>query len=103
GIRDFHVTGVQTCALPIFATDAGAPAHGPRAGADVDEVQARRTAFGECDGDRQRLLAERRAVERNHDRAVHGRHRPFYVRVAVLRSRSALLRVRIPASAYAGE
>src|SRR5690606_39791643 len=22
GIRDFHVTGVQTCALPIFAIDA---------------------------------------------------------------------------------
>src|SRR5690606_2732674 len=22
GIRDFHVTGVQTCALPIFAMDA---------------------------------------------------------------------------------
>src|SRR5207302_6464544 len=24
GIRDFHVTGVQTCALPIYAEDAGA-------------------------------------------------------------------------------
>src|SRR5690606_40963111 len=24
GIRDFHVTGVQTCALPICATDAAA-------------------------------------------------------------------------------
>src|SRR5690606_182753 len=26
GIRDFHVTGVQTCALPIFARMAGRPA-----------------------------------------------------------------------------
>src|SRR5690606_39612714 len=26
GIRDFHVTGVQTCALPIFACDSGATA-----------------------------------------------------------------------------
>src|SRR5690606_40782029 len=23
GIRDFHVTGVQTCALPIFPTEGG--------------------------------------------------------------------------------
>src|SRR5690606_40469926 len=23
GIRDFHVTGVQTCALPIYALEAG--------------------------------------------------------------------------------
>src|SRR5690606_40777475 len=29
GIRDFHVTGVQTCALPIYGT-AGAPVHLPR-------------------------------------------------------------------------
>src|SRR5690606_233105 len=27
GIRDFHVTGVQTCALPIFAVAAGAGGH----------------------------------------------------------------------------
>src|SRR5690606_40249159 len=27
GIRDFHVTGVQTCALPIFATDAPLERH----------------------------------------------------------------------------
>src|SRR5690606_17313168 len=34
GIRDFHVTGVQTCALPIFI--AGADAKSPlRAGLDV--------------------------------------------------------------------
>src|SRR5690606_39754230 len=26
GIRDFHVTGVQTCALPIYAIEAGAMA-----------------------------------------------------------------------------
>src|SRR5690606_39986978 len=25
GIRDFHVTGVQTCALPIWATGIGSP------------------------------------------------------------------------------
>src|SRR5690606_5793636 len=27
GIRDFHVTGVQTCALPIFDADDGAGGH----------------------------------------------------------------------------
>src|SRR5690606_41199528 len=32
GIRDFHVTGVQTCALPIsFGTDAGVFPHGENA------------------------------------------------------------------------
>src|SRR5690606_39522506 len=25
GIRDFHVTGVQTCALPIYTIDAATP------------------------------------------------------------------------------
>src|SRR5207302_7766841 len=28
GIRDFHVTGVQTCALPIFVTGLGGDEHG---------------------------------------------------------------------------
>src|SRR5690606_41114462 len=35
GIRDFHVTGVQTCALPILLAMARPPA------ADLDEVIAR--------------------------------------------------------------
>src|SRR5215475_15524178 len=26
GIRDFHVTGVQTCALPIYLVEGGVPA-----------------------------------------------------------------------------
>src|SRR5690606_39948504 len=29
GIRDFHVTGVQTCALPIFATSRSSPNANP--------------------------------------------------------------------------
>src|SRR5690606_40338835 len=29
GIRDFHVTGVQTCALPILSTDSS---HAPKVG-----------------------------------------------------------------------
>src|SRR5690606_40788066 len=29
GIRDFHVTGVQTCALPISCPQDHAPDHGP--------------------------------------------------------------------------
>src|SRR5690606_40016488 len=35
GIRDFHVTGVQTCALPIYATGPGIGIqlkHGPNKG-----------------------------------------------------------------------
>src|SRR5690606_41047371 len=30
GIRDFHVTGVQTCALPIFRRPRGSPRRGIR-------------------------------------------------------------------------
>src|SRR5690606_39679910 len=32
GIRDFHVTGGQTCALPIWAALRGAASGGPRLG-----------------------------------------------------------------------
>src|SRR5690606_39722613 len=32
GIRDFHVTGVQTCALPIYAIVVGSGAGGCMAG-----------------------------------------------------------------------
>src|SRR5207302_6069757 len=43
GIRDFHVTGVQTCALPIFGGH-GAPgvelAHNVRSPEDVDALLA---------------------------------------------------------------
>src|SRR6266511_2804425 len=39
GIRDFHVTGVQTCALPISnargARGEELPANGPRCGASL--------------------------------------------------------------------
>src|SRR5690606_9588227 len=30
GIRDFHVTGVQTCALPILQTEAGSLSRGDK-------------------------------------------------------------------------
>src|SRR5690606_40191947 len=34
GIRDFHVTGLQTCALPIFPGTGPIPAAGPETAAD---------------------------------------------------------------------
>src|SRR5690606_40956006 len=38
GIRDFHVTGVQTCALPIYDSAAAVRhAVGPRTGVHPDE------------------------------------------------------------------
>src|SRR5690606_1855744 len=42
GIRDFHVTGVQTCALPIFTDEdfqpvAQLPYHIKKSGADLGE------------------------------------------------------------------
>src|SRR5690606_6014717 len=42
GIRDFHVTGVQTCALPILVTEA--PAGSP-ARQRLDAVAATRNGF----------------------------------------------------------
>src|SRR5690606_33093345 len=36
GIRDFHVTGVQTCALPIFITIDGVPIR------DIEQTELRR-------------------------------------------------------------
>src|SRR5690606_39476174 len=50
GIRDFHVTGVQTCALPIFvgaadrAGDGGTAPHERQRGAEGD----RRSSTGSC-------------------------------------------------------
>src|SRR5690606_40449108 len=38
GIRDFHVTGVQTCALPNLDVDAGNEAHFAIDAEDVDGV-----------------------------------------------------------------
>src|SRR5690606_39381925 len=56
GIRDFHVTGVQTCALPISANDSrvnirllldaqGAAPLAPRLGEASDDVLAARVPF----------------------------------------------------------
>src|SRR5690606_40510924 len=43
GIRDFHVTGVQTCALPIYpATDMG----------PLSSLQQRETVLGQLDAAR---------------------------------------------------
>src|SRR5690606_39677589 len=56
GIRDFHVTGVQTCALPISVPAASAAAPpGP-------EVSARSAAL--LDADSGRLLYEKDARRR---------------------------------------
>src|SRR5690606_39546080 len=50
GIRDFHVTGVQTCALPIFRADAVADvledAVAEAVAGDVGRRRARRQGRG---------------------------------------------------------
>src|SRR5690606_40514057 len=40
-IRDFHVTGVQTCALPIFAS-AGSQGAGHGFGSNCDQVDVKK-------------------------------------------------------------
>src|SRR5436309_14251182 len=58
GIRDFHVTGVQTCALPIY--DGAQPALDPRDDARRDHAASHAAGAGA------RLLAEPRAPEGVH-------------------------------------
>src|SRR5690606_40135928 len=81
GIRAFHVTGVQTCALPILgALDRAGlirrdvpTVHGPSLGAAIDENDIRRpTATAAA---KQRALAAPGGVRTNVDRksVVEGR------------------------------
>src|SRR5207302_4072126 len=61
GIRDFHVTGVQTCALPIsWRSRSTRPARRPH----VDQAAARRAG---------RVLRLRQGVDVSAIEAVHGR------------------------------
>src|SRR5690606_39589275 len=82
GIRDFHVTGVQTCALPIFAAVAEA---GSLDGSDleaatelVDDEGRKRFAFDVFSNDEQRT----RGLD---DGFENGEHR-LKVRELLLRS-----------------
>src|SRR5205807_6092046 len=52
GIRDYKVTGVQTCALPIFLREERAllPGERPEEGGAGDVVQAVEGAFGQQGG-----------------------------------------------------
>src|SRR5690606_41122947 len=49
GIRDFHVTGVQTCALPISPPGDPTPGDGTASGAAQSFVQAG-AAIAKCSG-----------------------------------------------------
>src|SRR5690606_15809857 len=76
GIRDFHVTGVQTCALPIWP-DASAglrPAPRPRAGPRGPGDAAQRRVGGPDRGLARRPASVRRRREpvRRFWRSVHG-------------------------------
>src|SRR5690606_39390027 len=74
GIRDFHVTGVQTCALPISLT--AAPCMVVRAGwffrtSWLDNVAGERgegpglwSAFSTCRGGEESALSDSRSEER---------------------------------------
>src|SRR5690606_39611197 len=63
GIRDFHVTGVQTCALPISRHSFGALRNGGREGADRPTTSYTRLRSTPPVGrSRQRLRSEERRV-----------------------------------------
>src|SRR5690606_39430613 len=90
GIRDFHVTGVQTCALPIFELDTRASdaerdkAEGERETALLDAARARAMLLALESGRQPRLarLGEvaagrwRRSEERRGGEAPRVRSRP---------------------------
>src|SRR5207302_6447206 len=59
GIRDFHVTGVQTCALPIWA-EAPAPREGGLSGAGARHLQVTAEAISGCRGSPSHRSEERR-------------------------------------------
>src|SRR5690606_39427800 len=55
GIRDFHVTGVQTCALPIYKFDIewGTQGFTQGSGTTVTDIQANSYALTTLSGDTQ--------------------------------------------------
>src|SRR5690606_38125896 len=84
GIRDFHVTGVQTCALPIYLAFTGfPPGSGRPASGWSEEPPAAWWAGGSC-------APVRRSVERvvGHERP--GRRRPPHGHQPRSRSAAAL-------------
>src|SRR5690606_41875739 len=68
GIRDFHVTGVQTCALPICARASGRRRDAPRARPQPDPPRRAGGRAGGADGERDRGRAVRRG--RSEERRV---------------------------------
>src|SRR3712207_9546717 len=88
GIRDIGVTGVQTCALPIYVVDLG-----PRAGSAGGEIGFEGTVEGLCGsgtlagrhlGDRTALKGSVRTSSRSEERRVgkEGRSRwaPYHLK-----------------------
>src|SRR5439155_3742933 len=71
GIRDGHVTGVQTCALPICDADDG----GQRTDGDRDRRGAERRPEdrGEAHGEDEEGEGEQRVGEAGHDRSEERR------------------------------
>src|SRR5690606_40720400 len=82
GIRDFHVTGVQTCALPI-SPDRRTPHPYPRGGVDAPHwLAVRETSAGEGQLPHDRRWAATRRATRRAGRGhvcahLRGRLRPL--------------------------
>src|SRR5690606_40085055 len=90
GIRDFHVTGVQTCALPIYdlvaaalvveAVDVAAGEHDGQVAADGGEVKAHVGDTVAVDDDR--------SEERRVGKECRSRRAPYREKIEVRRSGS---------------
>src|SRR5690606_39971243 len=97
GIRDFHVTGVQTCALPIWSITIAPrsspmihtlalPSRGRASGGSTPEVTTPLTVTGTavsglsvmgCTTAFRRLTAPRGRRSEEHREGEHGRRRPL--------------------------
>src|SRR6266511_3697558 len=61
GIRDFHVTGVQTCALPIWKSRPDSAASGPSGGMVEQQVENWLSALGRGRSEERRVGKECRS------------------------------------------
>src|SRR3989454_5556822 len=76
GIRDYKVTGVQTCALPIFAPDADGPV--VTADARGGALEEQLGALGGVDLVVERLGARGRSEERRVGKECRSRWSPYH-------------------------
>src|SRR5256885_16905304 len=91
GIRDYKVTGVQTCALPISQPQAAGRAHGTRRGSGVPRTRAAASRMSA-------MLATASAASHESHRAMLTPRAGGVIPRPRLRTRNGAARTRNPAA-----